>query len=97
MLDKDRLRLSRLKLRLTQEKLGGTIGQDQSYISRLERGDFTEITVTTLERLADALHVSTDYLLGREDDRSEALPPVAPPVAAAPAVPRRRRVAQAAR
>lgn len=82
MLDKDRLRLSRLQLRLTQQQLGSMIRQDQSYISRLERGDFTEITVTTLERLADALHVSADYLLGREGEPC-----------AAPAVPRRRRVA----
>ena len=66
MLDRDRLRMSRLQLRLTQERLGKEIGQDQSYVSRLERGDFTEITVTTLERLADALQVSTDYLLGRQ-------------------------------
>ena len=68
MLDRDRLRMSRLRLRLTQERLGKEIGQDQSYVSRLERGDFTEITVTTLERLADALQVSTDYLLGRKDN-----------------------------
>jgi hypothetical protein len=43
----------------------------------LERGDFTEITVTTLERLADALQVSTDYLLGREDQDSELWPAAA--------------------
>ncbi len=71
MLDRDRLRMSRLRLRLTQDSLGKTIGQDQSYVSRLERGEFTEITVTTLERLADALQVSTDYLLGREDERAQ--------------------------
>jgi transcriptional regulator with XRE-family HTH domain len=67
MLDRDRLRMARLQGRLTQERLGKAIGQDQSYVSRLERGDFTEITVTTLERLANALHVSTDYLLGRQE------------------------------
>jgi transcriptional regulator with XRE-family HTH domain len=66
MLDKDRLRMARLKLRLTQDSLGKAIGQDQSYVSRLERGEFTEITVTTLERLADVLQVSTDYLLRRD-------------------------------
>jgi transcriptional regulator with XRE-family HTH domain len=77
MLDRDRLRMARLRLRLTQERLGKEIGQDQSYVSRLERGDFTEITVTTLERLADALQVSTDYLLGREDQDSELWPAAA--------------------
>ena len=65
MLDAERLRLRRTKERLTQKELGEAIGQDQTYMSRLERGVVTEITIQTLERLADALYVSTDYLLGR--------------------------------
>jgi transcriptional regulator with XRE-family HTH domain len=65
MLDRDCLRLARLRLRLTQHQLGHVVGQDQSYISKLERGTITEITVSTLEHLADALGVSTDVLLGR--------------------------------
>ena len=66
MLDRDRLRMARLQLRLSQEELGRAIGQDQQYISKLERGIVTEITVTTLVRLADVLSVSTDYLVGRK-------------------------------
>jgi transcriptional regulator with XRE-family HTH domain len=66
MLDRDRLRMGRLRLRLTQQRLGELIGQDQAYVSRLERGGLTEITVTTLERIADVLGVSTDYLLKRK-------------------------------
>src|SRR5438874_6261666 len=72
MLDRDRLRMARLQLRLSQESLGKAIGQDQSYVSKLERGDLLDITISTLERLADVLSVSTDYLLGRID---ETLPP----------------------
>jgi transcriptional regulator with XRE-family HTH domain len=71
MLDRDRLRMARLGLRLTQERLGKEIGQDQSYISRLERGDFSQITIVTLERLADALGVTTDFLLGRREKRGK--------------------------
>ena len=71
MLDRDRLRMRRLKLRLSQQGLGKMIGHDQGYISRLERGEITDITVRTLARLADALHVSTDYLLGRREDEDE--------------------------
>jgi transcriptional regulator with XRE-family HTH domain len=67
MLDRDRLRLARQQLRLSQESLGKAIGLDQSYISKLERGDLQDITIITLERLADALSVSADYLLGRTD------------------------------
>jgi len=74
MLDRDRVRMARLGLRLTQERLGKEIGQDQAYVSRLERGDFTDITVTTLERLADALQVSTDYLLGRQNTTTPPAP-----------------------
>jgi len=59
--------MARLQLRLSQETLGKAIGLDQSYISKIERGDLQDITIITLERLADALHVSTDYLLGRQD------------------------------
>jgi transcriptional regulator with XRE-family HTH domain len=63
MLDAERLRMRRLKLRLSQQRLGEAIGQDQSYVSKLERGELTEITVTTLVRLARALKVSLDYLV----------------------------------
>ena len=67
-LDKERLRLQRLQLRLSQQQLGLQIGHDQGYISRIERGEVTDITVRTLARLADVLGVSTDYLLQRTDD-----------------------------
>jgi transcriptional regulator with XRE-family HTH domain len=71
MLDRDRLRMRRLKLRLSQQQLGQMIGHDQGYVSRLERGEITDITVRTLARLADALRASTDYLLGRKDDEED--------------------------
>lgn len=68
MLNAERLRLRRLKNRMSQKQLGETIGQDQAYISRLERRLIVDITIPTLEKLADALGVSTDYLLGRTDE-----------------------------
>ena len=77
ILDKERVRLRRLQLRISQQRLGEMIGQDQGYVSRLERGEITDITVRTLARLADALRVSTDYLLGRKDEMdSEGFPAV---------------------
>jgi putative transcriptional regulator len=63
MLDLERIRLRRLQLRLTQGELGKMIGQDQAYISRLERGHFDDITVSTLEKLARALRVSVEMLI----------------------------------
>jgi transcriptional regulator with XRE-family HTH domain len=66
MVDVDRMRLRRLELRMSQGDLGKAIGQDQAYISKIERGQLGGMTVLMLERLADTLQVSTDYLLGRE-------------------------------
>jgi transcriptional regulator with XRE-family HTH domain len=74
LLDRERIRMRRLKLRLSQQRLGELIGHDQGYVSRLERGEITDITVRTLARLADALHVSTDYLLGRKGEDVELVP-----------------------
>ena len=48
---------------MTQTRLGALIGQDQQYVSKLERGRCRGMTVETLERLCRALQVSTDYLL----------------------------------
>jgi transcriptional regulator with XRE-family HTH domain len=81
MLDADRIRLCRLKLRLSQQRLGDLLGQDQAYVSRLEGGRITDITVRTLEQLADVFGVSTDYLLGRGNPGTSSAPaPPAPPV-----------------
>ena len=38
MLDTERICMGRLKLRLSQKRLGELIGQDPAYVSRLERG-----------------------------------------------------------
>jgi transcriptional regulator with XRE-family HTH domain len=73
MLDRERLRMRRLKLRLSQQRLGELIGQDQSYVSKLERGELTEITVTTLVGLARALGVSLDYLVNPNQENDSEL------------------------
>jgi transcriptional regulator with XRE-family HTH domain len=70
-LDKERLRMRRLKLRLSQQRLGELLGQDQGYVSRLERGEIADITLRTFARLAEALQVSMEYLVGKGDDDSE--------------------------
>jgi ribosome-binding protein aMBF1 (putative translation factor) len=67
MVQRDRLLALRTQKGLSQEGLGKRVGKPGSYISKLERGVLTSTTTTTLEKLADALGCSTDYLLGRED------------------------------
>jgi transcriptional regulator with XRE-family HTH domain len=43
---------------------------DVSYVtvSKIERGKMPQVSVVIVVKLADALGVSVDYLLGRKDD-----------------------------
>ena len=63
MLDTDRIRLRRLELRLSQKALGKAIGQDQSYLSRVENGIVAEVTADTLGRIARTLQLPMEELL----------------------------------
>ena len=64
----DRLRHSRKSAGLTQKQLEHLSGVLQNTISRIEAGAFAEISTGTLTKLALALEVSTDYLLGLKDE-----------------------------
>ena len=63
-----RLRTRRTQLGWTQLELAQRAGVIQADISLLERGAKHTVWATTLDRLAEALQVSTDYLLNRTDD-----------------------------
>ncbi|OAB41785.1 helix-turn-helix domain-containing protein [Paenibacillus antarcticus] len=53
------------KLRgITQEQLGEMVGQPQSYISRIERGE-KNLSLETLEKISNSLGVDPDRLLIR--------------------------------
>ncbi len=65
MLNGERLRQRREARQLSQGALGKLIEKEGQYISKLERGKLTGLTVATLERLADALGCTTDELLER--------------------------------
>jgi transcriptional regulator with XRE-family HTH domain len=71
MLYGERVRTLRQQQSLSQGALGKVIGKDGQYVSKLERGILTSVSTTTLERLADVLKCSTDYLLGREPVQAE--------------------------
>ena len=62
-----RLRNLRQDRGLTQVELGNRSGISQKDISKYERGTTANLLATNLIRLADALGVSVDYLLGRVD------------------------------
>jgi len=63
----ERLRARRTQLGLTQIELAARSGVIQGVISLLERGEKGALWVTTLEKLADALDCSLDYLVGRTE------------------------------
>ncbi|MGN0157990.1 MAG: helix-turn-helix domain-containing protein [Brotaphodocola sp.] len=53
--------------RMTQQQLGDMLGLSQQIISRMEL-DRSKIQVDVLIRLADYFNVSTDYVLGYENE-----------------------------
>jgi transcriptional regulator with XRE-family HTH domain len=62
----ERMRARRLALDMSQVQLGKLTGIAQNQISRFELGQ-SDPTASTLMVLASTLHVSIDWLLGRED------------------------------
>ena len=65
----ERLRILRKDKGLTQEELGEKVGVSNVSISWYESGNRTP-DAATLNKLADVLETSTDYLLGRIDGSS---------------------------
>jgi len=61
-----RVLLRRRDLRLTQKELAERTGISANTIARLERGGVQDLRGSAIARLADALDVSADYLLGRD-------------------------------
>jgi len=63
-----RVRRRRERLGFTQEDLAQKTGIQQTLISRIERGANQNPHGDVLKRLALALHVSIDWLMGMYDD-----------------------------
>lgn len=59
----DFIKKRRTELNLTQAELAEKINSDSCYISRIETGA-RKISINNLAELANALEVSSDYLLG---------------------------------
>ena len=68
----ERLALIRKRRKLTQRQLAETIGCQQSDIHRLEAGLVSDPHTSRLVALAQALQVSTDWLVGLRDTADEA-------------------------
>lgn len=55
---------------LAQKQLAGMVGINTTHLSRLETGRYLP-SIEVLKKLADALQVTTDYLLSDTDDEAE--------------------------
>lgn len=60
----DNIMLLRKKRGLSQAALGKIIGTSGDVVGRYERGDITP-SIEVVSRIADALEVSIDYLVGK--------------------------------
>jgi transcriptional regulator with XRE-family HTH domain len=67
-----RLRHVRERKALTQEELAAQAGISRTALSRIESG-VTEPRPSTLRKLADALGVEPEALIGPEEDQGKAL------------------------
>ena len=63
-----RLKELRKEKGLKQVEMADLFGWTEAHYQRVEYG-WINVSATTLEALADYFGVSTDYLLGRSDDR----------------------------
>lgn len=69
-IDGVRIMLTRKQRKLTQYELADKVGVVQPYISRIENGDATNVTVDVVQKIAEALEVSAAYILDLSDDPS---------------------------
>ena len=57
-----RIKITRLKYKLTQEKLSEICDITPQHLSNIENGN-TKVSLPTLIKIANALNVTVDYLL----------------------------------
>jgi transcriptional regulator with XRE-family HTH domain len=72
----DRIRMHRARLRLSQTDLAKRIGISLTSMSSIET-DQTDPRASRIKALAKVLGVSTDYLLGCEEDKESEKQPAA--------------------
>jgi transcriptional regulator with XRE-family HTH domain len=61
----ERVRMLRKRAGMTQAELGNLVGRDQSWISRIEKGEYELDSVSQLNELARALRAHPNELTGR--------------------------------
>lgn len=64
---KDRLRNMRIQARITQKGLASAVGITERSIQNYELGTRKPNNMEVVQKIADALHTTTEYLLGSEE------------------------------
>jgi transcriptional regulator with XRE-family HTH domain len=86
----ERLLILRRRRGLTQKELAHAAGLNTNTVSRLEQGDLHDLGGQSVAKLAQALHTTTDFLLGLSEnseqgtsstDKAETTPPAPQPAA----------------
>jgi transcriptional regulator with XRE-family HTH domain len=65
----EKIKIARLKVKLSQSQLSEVADTHQKNISKYEK-DLVIPSAVTLKKIADALDVTTDYLLGDENSNN---------------------------
>ena len=63
------IKSERVRLNISQKELGDMVGVDESTIARWER-DIAPVKAGYLKALSDIFHCTTDYIIGRTDERT---------------------------
>ena len=64
----ERVHLIRRRRKMTQQALADQVGVSKATIFRIEKGDFADAMGQNIARMARALNVSADYLLGLKEE-----------------------------
>ena len=64
-----RIKSTRESLGISAEELAEYIGVNKATVHRYERGEFKSIKQSRLEKIAESLNTSVDYLTGKSDER----------------------------
>jgi len=73
----EKIRNTREDMDILQQELANSIGMNVSVLSRIEKGT-RAIRDDELVKIAQKLHVTTDYLLGNTQSKQGDLPPLTP-------------------
>lgn len=73
----EKIRNTREDMDILQQELANAIGMNVSVLSRIEKGT-RAIRDDELVKIAQKLHVTTDYLLGNTQPKQGDLPPLTP-------------------